>query len=457
MKNQDTLKIRHAIYYDNLETEKKYLEEMAQKGWMIKELNGIQHVFEKTAPVKLTFAVELFSEGSVYDTHPAGNGAEYIDFCEKAGWHFICSNGKIHLFYSEKEELPPIETDQEMKLKTIRKTMRFNNVFWPVYMMIVSVVIVGYHLTLGLNQLESSVLSFSAVLLWFCIFFVGIYQLSSYIIWVSRAKKAVLQGMQLPQRKHLSWRGAMTVLLLAGVLHSGIVVWLGEINRSKEALVVPLIWGVVFAITVCTVLTTEWASKRKIERTSNMLLTLVILPVCICGVLLGGITAGVIYFMGHMEKESAAIEIPEEELNVFCGSDRDGKYCADGNDIGSFLLDIKSYMITAEDESPDSCEWSFERYTTKVPAIHNRILREAFGHHIPRTFSITYDFSEAVRSELLSTDSFSVYESADEETRSYFYLIYDEDTVLTLASFGESLSEEQMDIIYRYILHPQEL
>lgn len=457
MKDHNTLKMRHAIHYDNLEAEKKYLEEMAQKGWMLRELNGIQHVFEKTAPVKLTFAVELFSEGSIYDTHPVGNSAEYIDFCEKAGWHFICSNGKIHIFYSEKEELPPIETDQEMKLKTIRKTMRFNNVFWPIYMMVASVVIVGYNLTLGLNQVESSVLSFSAVLLWFCVFFVGVYQLSTYMVWVRRAKKAALQGLQLPQRKHLSWRGGLAVFLLVGLIDSGLTIWLGEINRSKEAFVVPIIWIVAFAITVCTVLATEWASKRKIERTSNMLLTLVILPVCTCGVLFGGIAAGVIYFMGNMDKESAAIEIPEEELNVFCGSDSDRKYCADGSDMGSFLLDIKSYMITAEDESLDSCAWSFECYTTKVPAIHNRILREAFEDHIPRMFSIPYDFSEAVRLDRLSTETFSVYESADEETNSFFYLIYDEDTVLTLASFGESLSEEQMDIIHRYILYPQEL
>ena len=53
--------------YRECDAMKEYLEQMAEKGWYLKEL-GAWMVFEQGIPGKLRYAVHVFAKGSEYDT-----------------------------------------------------------------------------------------------------------------------------------------------------------------------------------------------------------------------------------------------------------------------------------------------------------------------------------------------------------------------------------------------------
>ena len=47
---------------------------------------------------------------------------QYRDYCEEAGWKYVCSKGKIQIFYTEDNlDLIPIHTDEKEKFKQIIK------------------------------------------------------------------------------------------------------------------------------------------------------------------------------------------------------------------------------------------------------------------------------------------------------------------------------------------------
>ena len=101
-KNANTLTQSKAIAYDNLSATARHLEKMAKEGWMLKEVLGMGKLtFEKCEPKTLRFSVEIFAEGSVFDTTPTNENLEYIEYCKRAGWNFICANGNLNFFYTE--------------------------------------------------------------------------------------------------------------------------------------------------------------------------------------------------------------------------------------------------------------------------------------------------------------------------------------------------------------------
>ena len=99
----------------------QYLNEQASKGYMLEKVVGTSYYFRKSEPRKVKYAAHIFSKASMYDTIPAKTTAEFIEYCEAAGWKYICANGKIQYFYTEDEEVTPIETDAKEELKILNK------------------------------------------------------------------------------------------------------------------------------------------------------------------------------------------------------------------------------------------------------------------------------------------------------------------------------------------------
>ena len=101
----------------------EYLEEKALEGWMLDDVICGFLVFKKNKPQKCKFAVDIFT-GKDKD--------EYIEYCEAGEWKYLFQHNKYLIFYTEKESITPIQTDEEIVLKKVRKSILkslLNNIF----------------------------------------------------------------------------------------------------------------------------------------------------------------------------------------------------------------------------------------------------------------------------------------------------------------------------------------
>lgn len=99
-----------------------YLTDMAAKGWHFKEWKaGL--VFEKGEPEKTQYAVEVFIDGSEYDTRPDVHTQAFAEYCEAAGWKLIDAKRKFVIFQKIRADAVAILTPQE-RLANIAKEER---------------------------------------------------------------------------------------------------------------------------------------------------------------------------------------------------------------------------------------------------------------------------------------------------------------------------------------------
>lgn len=89
-----------------------YLMEMSRKGWHFKEW-GVGLVFERGKPEEITYAVEVFIDGSEYTTRPEVETEEFAEYCEAAGWKLMDAKRKFCIFKKVRDDADDILTDQE--------------------------------------------------------------------------------------------------------------------------------------------------------------------------------------------------------------------------------------------------------------------------------------------------------------------------------------------------------
>ncbi len=92
----------------------EYLEEKALEGWMLEDIICGFLIFKKNKPQKCKFAVDIFIDN---------NKDEYIEYCEAGGWKYLFQHDKFLIFYTEDKIITPIQTDEEIVLKKVRKSI----------------------------------------------------------------------------------------------------------------------------------------------------------------------------------------------------------------------------------------------------------------------------------------------------------------------------------------------
>ena len=92
----------------------EYLEEKALEGWMLEDIICGFLIFKKNKPQKCKFAVDIFTDN---------NKDEYIEYCEAGGWKYLFQHDKFLIFYTEDKIITPIQTDEEIVLTKVRKSI----------------------------------------------------------------------------------------------------------------------------------------------------------------------------------------------------------------------------------------------------------------------------------------------------------------------------------------------
>ena len=99
------------------------LEKRAEQGWLLERADNWWLHYRRSEPAELHYAVAFFPEATIFDAAPVEGQETYYDYCRAAGWEYVCSYGSIQYFRNFRPAPVPIETDEALKLKTLRRVM----------------------------------------------------------------------------------------------------------------------------------------------------------------------------------------------------------------------------------------------------------------------------------------------------------------------------------------------
>jgi phosphate/sulfate permease len=101
-----------------------YLEEMAEKGWMLEKIGSLTAKFKAIEPKKYKFCVDIFEGGGPLTPENTSEAIEYRKRCQELGWSFIASQDYLQFFCIEEGAyLSPIREDEKQEQKIVESTL----------------------------------------------------------------------------------------------------------------------------------------------------------------------------------------------------------------------------------------------------------------------------------------------------------------------------------------------
>lgn len=170
-----------------------YLEAMAAKGWHFQSW-GAGLAFERGEPRQDTYAVEVFSEATEYDTRPEPQTEEFAEYCEAAGWELVDAKRKFCIFRKVRPDAVDILTQQE-RLQNIAKEERKE--IWRhlgLTAMLSASRALQYTSYLSFVNIIFSNDSLLADAMWFVLFLAAVVRCVHFYVWKRRTEKRIEQG-----------------------------------------------------------------------------------------------------------------------------------------------------------------------------------------------------------------------------------------------------------------------
>ena len=196
-----------------------HMEKMAAKGWMLDKIGAYLWHYRRTEPRQLSFAVSYYPKASQFDPGPSEGELTFHDFCEQTGWKLAASSAQLQVFYNERENPVPIETDPATEVDTLHRAARRG--FLPAYFILLACSLLMGWLFIGqlLNDpiaLLASPLSLFSGFAWVQLLLVCAVELTAYYRWRARAKKAAEHGEFLATPNTSKFQTAVLVLVMIG-------------------------------------------------------------------------------------------------------------------------------------------------------------------------------------------------------------------------------------------------
>lgn len=99
----------------------KYIEYMAEEGWIIEKVSRFIATFRKVEPQKIKCYIDIFPKSKNTTTESLN---EYRDFCEDSGWTYATEYDCFQFYYAPNRKDPtPIQTDKEIEQKIVESTV----------------------------------------------------------------------------------------------------------------------------------------------------------------------------------------------------------------------------------------------------------------------------------------------------------------------------------------------
>ena len=265
-------------FYDRTSIQ-AYLEQQAQKGWLLTKISAWGWHFKRIRPQNLHFNISYFSKASAFDPEPSEQQLSFQDFCEYTGWKLAASNAQMQIFYNEQENPTPIETDALMEIEQIHASAQKS--FLPSYFLMIFIgllqaVIFGYRfITNPISILASNASLFSGFC-WFMLLLLSAVEIISYFRWHRKAQAmAQLNSSFLPTRGHTHFYLAIIILMLTA-FGATLISYGGNkmtiIALDSEVIIL----GLTAMIVSFSELLKKWKLSAKTNRNLTILATLLI-------------------------------------------------------------------------------------------------------------------------------------------------------------------------------------
>ncbi|MFZ7132340.1 MAG: DUF2812 domain-containing protein [Eubacteriales bacterium] len=214
--------IRKIFIFQPYECEavEEFLTKIAAEGWMLDSIQGrgstpYIFVFHKMQPKKLTFSVDYFQQGTIYDEQPYIPTMDYIEYCKQEGWNHVCTKGKMQVFCTEIKNPVPIQTDEKLKFKAI------NNAFFmqssSIWLTLLFIGILFYQINSNFENLVTRYNWLISMTVYIFMLIIALYILADYIKWRIQSKKKLKTTGKLHLGSRKRW---ITVLHLYALLIS---------------------------------------------------------------------------------------------------------------------------------------------------------------------------------------------------------------------------------------------
>ena len=263
-------------FYDHTGIE-KHLENMAEKGWLLSEINRFTWVYRRIEPKKLHFAVTYYPKASEFDPKPQEGQMIYQDYSAHTGWKFICSSAQMQIFCNEEENPIPLETDPSVEIQTIHKAAK--KAFLLSYYILLAIAVLDTALFISrlLGDpigLLSSTTQLATGFCWVLLFLLCVVELVGYYRWRRRAIKAAENGEFLDTHSHALFQ---KIILIAAII-ALVYVFINLISVGNRMMLTIYTLMLAYMITLIVVVNAvkKFMKRKKASRTANLTVTLVV-------------------------------------------------------------------------------------------------------------------------------------------------------------------------------------
>ena len=441
----------------------RHLEKMAAKGWQFDSVGTYFWKYKKAEPATLKYSVTYIPEASEFDPEPLEKQKDMDAYCEEAGWKKIGSWLQMQIFCSENPDAVPIETDEELRLEVIRKSMNKNLLLS--HGLLLAVFLMNMLTTISTAKRNwPEYLSDAGRLwntgLWMWGITILMIDLLFYLNWMRKARKAVENGRSCPQAKgyrywnRLAWCGLAILVFGMFASYTSGKLWFMLVYLTGMFLIV---YGVRKL--------QQKLKKQGVSKGGNVAVTMIVCVVLSILFVAGFVAVAIgfdVRLTGKKEPVGTILvngrewKIYQDELPLLVedfsdiGYKSSSRKAEEQSSILAGYGEYQEYLFDGTEVTSVTVANTYEVITVKAKFLYNFLL-EAFYER---------EFRHADEEEREKTEYRAVYEcEAGTVYRQYYeglpmsndWLVLTEDKIVSMHLYLEDLTEEQMEIILKKI------
>lgn len=272
-----TYRINLRTLYDS-EGLVKDMEQMAAKGWLLEKMGQWFWRYRRIEPKPLRFAAAYLANTSAFDPGPTEAQQEFYAYCAVAGWKFAAQYHQVHLFYTDRPDPVPIETDEAMRLSATHAAVKKSQITLflccAVLLLLYSGVL-NFQTSIPVLMAEPGTVHLAGVCLVFLLILLA--ENGSYLLWYWFSRRSLARGgpcARVAPFRALSW----TLYAVAALL---LLALLADIGRDKTGLDWFFWLSLVryFGVVAAALGVRELLKRRGVGRTANIAVTIGLLVV----------------------------------------------------------------------------------------------------------------------------------------------------------------------------------
>jgi len=441
-----------------------HLEKMAEKGWQFDSIGSFFWKYKKIEPATLKYSVTYIPEVSEFDPEPLEKQKDIEEYCREAGWQKVGNWLQMQIFCSENPEAVPIETDEELRLEVIGKSMKKNLLFS--HGLLMAVFLMNMFTTFSTakrNWVEF--LSDSHRLwntgLWMWGLLILLIDIAFYFGWMHKAKKAVKEGLGCPAPKgyrywnRLAWCGLAVLVIGMFASYTSSMIWFMLIYLA----------GIILIIVSVRKLQVK-LKKEGVSKGGNWAVT-VLLCVFLSLLLVGGFVAVVIGFDIRLTEKNEPAgtilfngrewDVYDDELplymNDFSETGNRNSSCRVREEKSSILAgygEYSEYLYDGEEVTSMTTALTYEVITVKAKFLYDFLLEKYYEREFRNWDDEEREYLE-FRTVYENENGKVCRQYYDDRTdmalTAFDWLILTEDKIVPMHIYLDDLMEEQMEII----------